>query len=82
MATAAVAPEQRVATQLEQSPIVSRVYARVGLLGNPSDGFFGKTISFSLANYHAQVRGAEEWLAGSPRKAGHAQRAAVPDPRR
>jgi glucuronokinase len=36
--------------------ITSRVHARVGLLGNPSDGFFGKTISFSLANFYAQVR--------------------------
>lgn len=36
--------------------VVCRCYARVGLLGNPSDGFFGKTISFSLANFHAEVR--------------------------
>jgi len=38
------------------APLVSRVHARVGLLGNPSDGYGGKTISFSLANYHAEVR--------------------------
>jgi glucuronokinase len=37
--------------------VVSRVYARVGLLGNPSDGFYGKTISFSLSNFYAQARG-------------------------
>jgi glucuronokinase len=30
-------------------------YARVGLLGNPSDGFHGKTISFSLENFYATV---------------------------
>jgi hypothetical protein len=30
-------------------------YARVGLMGNPSDGFFGKTISLSIANYWAEV---------------------------
>jgi glucuronokinase len=41
-------------TSLKQ-PITSRVYARVGLLGNPSDGFYGKTISFSLANFYAEV---------------------------
>eukprot|EP00879_Flechtneria_rotunda_P025024 GHRR01026556.1.p1 GENE.GHRR01026556.1~~GHRR01026556.1.p1 ORF type:complete len:305 (+),score=81.79 GHRR01026556.1:33-917(+) len=35
--------------------ITSRVHARVGLLGNPSDGFFGKTISFSLGNFYAEV---------------------------
>jgi glucuronokinase len=39
-----------------QQTISSRVYARVGLLGNPSDGFYGKTISFSLANFFAEVR--------------------------
>lgn len=36
-------------------PIYHGVYARVGLLGNPSDGFFGKTISLSLANFCAEV---------------------------
>ena len=30
-------------------------YARLGLLGNPSDGFHGKTISLSLANFWAEV---------------------------
>ncbi|KIY97381.1 hypothetical protein MNEG_10582 [Monoraphidium neglectum] len=35
--------------------IVSRVHARVGLLGNPSDGFYGKTLSLSLANFYAEV---------------------------
>ena len=34
----------------------SRVHARIGLLGNPSDGFNGSCISFSLANFHAEVR--------------------------
>ncbi|KAI8471038.1 MAG: ribosomal protein S5 domain 2-type protein [Monoraphidium minutum] len=36
-------------------PVVSRVHARVGLLGNPSDGFYGKTISLSLDNFYAEV---------------------------
>jgi len=35
--------------------IISRVCARIGLLGNPSDGFGGKTISVSIHNFHAEV---------------------------
>lgn len=35
--------------------ITSRVHARVGLLGNPSDGYNGQTISFALANFWAEV---------------------------
>lgn len=30
-------------------------YARVGLLGNPSDGYFGKTLAFSVRNFAATV---------------------------
>ena len=30
-------------------------FARAGLLGNPSDGYSGKTISFSVCNFHAVV---------------------------
>jgi glucuronokinase len=30
-------------------------YARAGLLGNPSDGYFGKTLSFCMANFRARV---------------------------
>jgi glucuronokinase len=30
-------------------------YARAGLLGNPSDGFFGKTIAFVMSNFRARV---------------------------
>src|SRR5205085_10854766 len=30
-------------------------YARAGLLGNPSDGYFGITISFAMSNYRARV---------------------------
>lgn len=36
-------------------PIDIRVNARVGVLGNPSDGFFGKTISLSIQNFWAEV---------------------------
>ncbi len=32
-----------------------RAYARAGLVGNPSDGYFGKTISLSLRNVWAEV---------------------------
>ena len=28
-------------------------YARAGLLGNPSDGYFGKTLAVSIRNFHA-----------------------------
>ena len=30
-------------------------YARAGFLGNPSDGYFGKTISFSFLDFRARV---------------------------
>lgn len=29
--------------------------ARIGLLGNPSDGFGGKTLSFLIGNFAAEV---------------------------
>lgn len=32
-----------------------RAYARAGLLGNPSDGYFGKTISIIVRNFSAHV---------------------------
>lgn len=32
-----------------------RCYARAGLVGNPSDGFYGKTVSLTLANFWADV---------------------------
>jgi len=30
-------------------------YSRAGFLGNPSDGYFGKTIAFAMANFRARV---------------------------
>jgi glucuronokinase len=30
-------------------------YARAGFLGNPSDGYFGKTLSFAMTNFRARV---------------------------
>jgi glucuronokinase len=35
--------------------IETRAFARAGLLGNPSDGYFGKTISIIVRNFGAQV---------------------------
>lgn len=35
--------------------ITQKAYARAGLVGNPSDGYFGKTISFIIRDFHAQV---------------------------
>ena len=32
-----------------------RSYARAGLLGNPSDGYFGRTISISVKNFGAHI---------------------------
>ena len=36
--------------------ITAHAYARAGLVGNPSDGYFGKTISFVIRNFAATVR--------------------------
>lgn len=35
--------------------INTRSYARAGLLGNPSDGYFGKTVSFAFTEFAADV---------------------------
>jgi glucuronokinase len=35
--------------------ITGTAHARAGLVGNPSDGYFGKTLSFSIRNFTAQV---------------------------
>ena len=35
--------------------IRKRAYARAGLLGNPSDGYNGKTISIIVRNFWAEV---------------------------
>jgi glucuronokinase len=35
--------------------IRSRVFARAGLIGNPSDGYNGKTITIIVKNFYAQV---------------------------
>ena len=35
--------------------VTGRAFARAGLLGNPSDGYFGRTLSVVLRNYQATV---------------------------
>ena len=35
--------------------IKTKSFARAGLLGNPSDGYFGKTISFAFSNFSAEL---------------------------
>ncbi|PIA38830.1 hypothetical protein AQUCO_02700196v1 [Aquilegia coerulea] len=49
--------KQKTVRAEETSEIIERKsYARVGLLGNPSDVYFGHTISFSLGNFWATVQ--------------------------
>jgi glucuronokinase len=36
--------------------ITGHSFARAGLIGNPSDGYYGKTISFVIRNFKATVR--------------------------
>ncbi len=36
-------------------PVEATAHARAGLLGNPSDGYFGKTISFVIRDFAAKV---------------------------
>ena len=46
-----------IAMKTKQLPKVSigRSYARVGFYGNPSDGYHGKTISFTIQNFRTEV---------------------------
>ena len=37
------------------SIIKARAYPRAGLVGNPSDGYYGKTISFTFSNFKSEV---------------------------
>ena len=36
--------------------VVAHAYARAGLIGNPSDGYFGKTITITFDNFHSLVK--------------------------
>lgn len=42
-------------TRMRFMIITTRAYPRAGLVGNPSDGYFGKTISFVFSNFHCEV---------------------------
>ncbi|KAI8929946.1 ribosomal protein S5 domain 2-type protein [Entophlyctis helioformis] len=54
--TAADSPQRLGRPEARQSPpIHTRVHARIGLIGNPSDGFFGRTISLLVSNFWASV---------------------------
>jgi len=35
--------------------IRKKAYARAGLIGNPSDGYYGKTLALVVRNFHAEV---------------------------
>lgn len=35
--------------------VTAKAYARAGLLGNPSDGYYGKTIAITVKNFFAEV---------------------------
>ena len=56
--------EQAIAILFPMSELPTTVsdscYARVGLMGNPSDGFKGKTLSFLLENFKATVHISEK----------------------
>ncbi|KAG2230661.1 hypothetical protein INT48_005617 [Thamnidium elegans] len=41
--------------EIQTRPLHIKSYARVGLMGNPSDGFFGKTMSLLISNFWAEV---------------------------
>ena len=45
------------ANDLSQNPssVIGECYARIGLLGNPSDGYYGNTISVSVENFCTHV---------------------------
>jgi hypothetical protein len=36
--------------------IETTAYPRAALIGNPSDGYFGKTIAFTFKNFEARVQ--------------------------
>ena len=41
--------------------VKTRSFARAGFLGNPSDGYFGKTISFALSEISASTATTAEY---------------------
>lgn len=73
------------ATTLQRQPlplmiITSQAHARAGLVGNPSDGYFGKTISFIIRNFCAQVTLREsETLSIEPNQRDHSNFSSIED---
>jgi len=60
--------------------IRTKAYPRVGLVGNPSDGYFGKTISFAFGNFCAEVVLYETpGLEISPSEKDHSRFASITD---
>ncbi|KAL1919007.1 uncharacterized protein VTP21DRAFT_2388 [Calcarisporiella thermophila] len=53
--TALQTPQSASDDNHSSSPIITRSNARIGLLGNPSDGFYGKTISVLISNFWTEV---------------------------
>ena len=59
---------------LDMTTIRKRAYARAGLVGNPSDGYFGKTLSVIVRNFWAEATLAESnrlELVPGPEDGGH-----------
>ncbi len=56
-ASAAQLVRAQIASQVASLPntVEESCFARVGLMGNPSDGFEGKTVSFLIQNFRATV---------------------------
>ncbi len=52
-------PSWKTGDELEKGSIPmiihTRAYARIGFMGNPSDGYFGKTIASAITNFSATV---------------------------
>ena len=48
---------KRAAAAVDHCPktISRHAYARVGLLGNPSDGYFGKVLGVTIQNFSVEV---------------------------
>jgi hypothetical protein len=47
---------QKTSSMAELAEYTSRVYARIGLLGNPSDGMGGAALAVSISNFSASVK--------------------------
>ena len=59
MATPRASPQARFSIPSEIGAFMiysASAFARAGLVGNPSDGYFGKTLSFVVRNFKATVR--------------------------